>query len=239
MVYARKAKKSRPRKRPSGVRKRTYSRKRTMFRPQSLLRVGFPKTTMVKLRYVDGFELNPGISTLATHNFRANSCFDPDLTGIGHQPMNFDLWSQLYNHYTVVGAKITARLFDNALSHSTGLVFGISLSDDSTFTTDVSTMMEQALARYTMGNAAKTDNAGRGLVARKGFSCKKFFNITNPMDNTSRIGANISSNPTELAHFIVFLGAPPGSIVDFGAHTVVINIDYVVVFSEPKEQVQS
>lgn len=241
MPYARKhrSKRSRPTRRPAGVRKRTYKNRRTIFRPQRLLRVGFPRTTMVKLRYVDGVTLDPGVSTLATHVFRANSCFDPDQTAVGHQPMNFDQWSLLYNHYTVVGSKITIQLFDNNAIHTGGILCGVNLSDDTTFTSDPSTMMEQGLSSYRMVNPVGAAASGRGPSVTKGFSAKRFFNITNPTDNTNRIGANTGSNPTEQAYFVVFLGPCPGSTIDFTAHQLVVKIDYVCIFSEPREQPQS
>lgn len=242
MPYAkttRRARTRRPRRKPAGVRKRTY-KKRTLFRPQNILRVGFPRTTMVKLRYCDGVQIDPPPGGLGTHNFRANSCYDPDATGVGHQPMNFDLWSQLYNHYTVVGAKITARFFDDAASFTgLGFVGGINLSDDSTFTLTSGTMMEQGLSKYRMAFNTQTANAGRGVVVSRGFSCKKFFNITNPMDNTARVGAPTSANPSELAHFIVFVGPLPSQTADIDAFQVAITIDYIVIFSEPREQPQS
>lgn len=242
MPYARKRRtttKKAPKSRSGVYKRRTNKRKYSNFRPQHLLRVGFPKTTMVKLRYVTGKTLNAGISTLATHNFRANSCFDPDLDGVGHQPMNFDLWSQLYNHYLVVGAKCTMIVHDNTTNDSGGMVAGVYLSDDSSFTTDPSTMMEQGLAKYRLCNPGMSANRGNGIVVSKGFSCKKFFNITNPTDNTSRLGAATTANPTELAHFIVFVGPTPASTTDLAAYVVTIKIDYIVIFSEPKEQPQS
>lgn len=242
MPYARKRRTTNKKatKSRSGVSKRrTYKRKYSNFRPQRLLRIGFPKTTMIKLRYVDGIALNPGIGTLAQHFFRANGAYDPDTTGGGHQPMNWDMWTALYNHYTVVGAKITCRFHDNATAYGNGMLAGIILSDDTTVTTDASTVMEQGLARYRMANASPSANAGRGLVLSKGFSCKKFFNITNPTDNTNRLGAGVTALPTEQAYFCVFLGAPPNSVIDFASHQVTVQLDYIVIFSEPKEQPQS
>lgn len=37
----------------------------------------------------------------AEQQFNLNSCFDPDRTGIGHQPLGFDQWSAFYNRYRV------------------------------------------------------------------------------------------------------------------------------------------
>lgn len=231
--YTRKA-----RPRAAGVRKRTY-KKRTLFRPQRLLRIGFPKTTIVKLRYVDGVPINAPIGLLGSYVFGANNCFDPNVTGVGHQPMNFDQWGLLYNHYTVVGSKITVQVHDNNIAAAHGVMVGVNLQDDVTFTADATTMMEQGLSRYKIVNTNATMNKGNGPIVTQNFSCKKFFNLVNPMDNTSRIGAQIGAGPTEQAYFVVFLGTPPGSTTDLVSYILTIKIDYIVIFSEPKEQPQS
>lgn len=239
MAYARKTKKTtrRPAKKSVGVRKRTYKRRRDVFRPQRLLRVGFPKTTAVKLRYVDGISLNPTISTLATYVFRANGLFDPNATGIGHQPMNFDMWAALYNHYVVIGAKITVTFNFGTVAQDSGIIYGVMLSDDSTYTSDPTIMMEQGLTRYKIKNAAQLDQYAPRVSC--GFSCKKFFNIANPTDNISRVGAAVVANPVDTASFIVFTGPTPGSVVDLNAVMCTIVIDFITIFSEPKEQPQS
>jgi len=239
MPYARKPKRaSRPRRRPSGVRKRTY-KKRTVFRPQRLLRVGFPKTNMVKLRYVESVSFDPGLGTLGQYIFSANNVFDPNVTGIGHQPMCYDQWAALYNHYVVVGSKIKAQFFygSNVTTNTEGFLCGINLQDDASLSTDPSTVMEQGLSKYRFGAAIGTTNASRGIMVTKGFSAKKFFNITNPTDNYSRIGAGVGSSPTETANFIVFAGTPATDDLPFVKLTVII--EYIVIFSEPKGQSQS
>lgn len=240
MPYVRKRRTTRkPRKKASGVRKRTYKRKST-FRSQSLLRIGFPKTTMVKLRYVDFCTLSPSVGSLGQHVFSANSCFDPNVSGIGHQPMNFDEWSSLYNHYVVVGSKISAQVFFNGTTtYSNGLMMGVNLQDDTSLSTDPSTVMEQGLSRYRITAATPTANSSRGIKVSKGFSCKKFFNLTNPTDNVTRVGSGVGSSPTEKANFIVFAGSPPGSVEDLPDIHCNVIIDYVVIFSEPKGQSQS
>ncbi len=39
--------------------------------------------------------------------FKLNSMYDPDHTGIGHQPLGYDEWTTFYNRYRVFGAKVT------------------------------------------------------------------------------------------------------------------------------------
>jgi len=236
MAYARKTKKTtrRPAKRSAGVRKRTTKRRLGVFRPQRLLRVGFPKTTAVKLRYVDGVSLNPVTSTLATYAFSANSCFDPNVTGIGHQPMNFDMWSALYNHYVVVGSKIRVTFNFGTTAQADGFVCGCFVSDDLSYTTDPTTMMEQGLARYKIRNANAFKPGAPTVTC--GYSAKKYFNLTNVMDNVLRVGAGINNNPADTANFIIFCGPTPASTVDLTAIMCTVIIDYIVIFSEPKEQ---
>jgi len=62
------------------------------------------------------------------YNFRANSVFDPNSTGTGHQPYGHDLWQQVYNHYRVVRSTFTA-----APLNSTGR-WGVLLTDDGSLT---------------------------------------------------------------------------------------------------------
>jgi len=220
------------------VRKSKKSYTRSTFKPQRLLTVGFPKTTMVKLRYVDYATLNPGIYTVGTAIFKANGCYDPNTSGTGHQPMGFDQWASFYNHYIVVGAKITAVLNTSSTVYS-GCIFGINLNDDLTMSTDIGTVMEQGLSKFKMANFNTTSGSGNGIRVSKGFSCKKFFQVTNPLDSLSRLGALTTADPTDTANFIVFFGAPPGDGNDFASINATVTIEYIVIFSEPKDLPQS
>lgn len=85
-----------------------------------------------------------------------------------------------------------------------------------------------------------TGPGGRGSqrIASK-FSCKQFFKIANPSDNTERVGAQMGASPTETADYVLWVqsfgGTPPGD------NTIYVNvtIDYAVIFGEPKDLVQS
>ena len=69
-------------------------------------------------------------------------------------------------------------------------------------------------------NGAQT----RAGVVSKTFSAKKFFNVANVLDNISRIGAPRTANPSEKAFF---------------AMSILVTVEYIVVFSEPRELAQS
>lgn len=62
------------------------------------------------LRYHDNFQLITTDSppTPSGHVFNANSLFDPDLTGTGHQPMGYDDVTTRFAHYYVEKVHVTA-----------------------------------------------------------------------------------------------------------------------------------
>lgn len=72
------------------------------------LQTGFPQQMKVRLKYVDEYVMTSTAGAVANQAFRMNSVFDPDFTGVGHQPYGFDQYASLYNVYTVLGSKLTA-----------------------------------------------------------------------------------------------------------------------------------
>ena len=58
-----------------------------------------PKTKVVRLKYVEFFSSNTGTAVPAVKYFSANGCYDPYISGTGHQPRGFDQWTAFYDHY--------------------------------------------------------------------------------------------------------------------------------------------
>lgn len=67
--------------------------------------------TIVKLKYSETVAHNFGALTGAYY-FNANSLFDPNRSGTGHQPMGFDELSGLYNRYRVRGVSLKMTVGD-------------------------------------------------------------------------------------------------------------------------------
>lgn len=62
---------------------------------------GFADKAKTQLSYNEiGISFNSS-PTPAAQVFRLNSCFDPNLTGVGHQPNTFDQYSAAYGQYCV------------------------------------------------------------------------------------------------------------------------------------------
>ena len=84
-------------------RRKRYSKKRLNIHS---FRSPVPLKMAATLLYSDQITLNPAAGTVSKHVFSANGLFDPNITGVGHQPRGFDQYMALYNHYTVIGARI-------------------------------------------------------------------------------------------------------------------------------------
>jgi len=210
------------------------------FRPQTFLRTGFPKTTSVTLKYCDGFIMNPSAITVDHYYFRANSIFDPDLSGTGHQPLGRDQWALFYNHYIVSKARMKLTITNQTIADNGGIIGGIQLVATNSFlSNDIRAFMEQPTTSYKVCNNSLSGGAGNGLVIYKTYDCKTYNNITNVPDNVSNHGAPMGNNPTEDVIFMCFLGINPVSLVDPEKHYCVVEIEYDVIFSEPKEIAQS
>jgi len=200
---------------------------------------GFPVSLRTKLRYVENISMSSASGAMANNVFRANSLFDPNETGTGHQPMCFDQWMTLYNHFMVIGSKITVHFAGDGGTSGVPLIYGVALTDDATSTSSPGTIMENGTTKYRVTGASANYTQKTAPRISKGFSCKKFFNITNPLDNVLRLGGNVAADPTEIAFFSVFLGCLPDTATDIGATQLTVVIDYLTIFSEPKEQAQS
>jgi hypothetical protein len=75
---------------------------------------GFPDHARVKLRYVSNFSSSPAGVTATDYVFRGNGCFDPDVTGTGFQPANWDDWSAQYTRYRCWGSSISWSIANSA-----------------------------------------------------------------------------------------------------------------------------
>jgi hypothetical protein len=88
-------------KKHSSHKKASRPRKEESFGHLRALATVVPPETFVQLKYVDQFVLNPASGTTDNYVFRANSLFDPNYTGAGHQPYGYDQWATFYSSWCV------------------------------------------------------------------------------------------------------------------------------------------
>lgn len=190
------------------------------------LGAGFPKRVLVKLRYTETITLST-TGDLANHLFRANSIFDPNFTGTGHQPYWHDEFSAVYGFYTVVGSRIRAD-FVQQTSSSSAVHCVVSLNEDSTVTANnVDTLTEVTESKRVILGSGSPDMH----TINNSFSLKKRFG--NPDLNGSEFRASVNANPTESTFYVV--SAQSVDRVSTNAVDVIVTIEYIVVYSDIKE----
>jgi len=194
---------------------------------------GFPDKYVTRLRYADQFTLTSILNTYVDNTFRCNSLFDPDYTGIGHQPMYFDQMcgtsgTAPYGKYRVLGAKIKVTFSPQTAASVAGVslnaptVVGISMSNNPTsLITGVSSAIEESRS-----NTAILGDKGGGAVVRtitSTYSPGRDLGLDSGDDTLS---AFFSASPAATMFWHVFKIDTTGtsSIVAF------VEIDYLVEF---------
>lgn len=135
------------RKKAPRRRRRVKRRRRTtrVMRMPSLI----PDQVMVRLKYreTQNFTLGVGSQQL----YALNDLFDPDITGVGHQPLGFDQWMAFYSNFEVMSSTIRFTVFNEG--NSMGYLIGVfpSLTIPGFAAT---TGQEQPYARFKVGAGA-------------------------------------------------------------------------------------
>lgn len=92
------------------------------------------KKSIVKMNYVDTVSIDPGVAAITSHVFRANSIFDPDFTGIGHQPFTHDTFQTLYRDYRVTHCRMKVTPLSNDGANVVPGLWGVYSDADTTLT---------------------------------------------------------------------------------------------------------
>lgn len=205
---------------------------------------GFPKSKLVRLRWVENVVLNPTTGALAVSYFAANAMTDITGSSSGHQPRGFDQQMVGYEHYTVVGSKITARIVPQIVAQvsntQTPYVWGIATLPTASITgiTSPEEMIETRLGGTSFRLAGANQAFGASQVSpslTRKFSSKKFF-TSKAIVGDSQYEGGTSYNPSELAHYALWGGPSGGASVDPDPQNFIVTIDYLAVLTEPRVQ---
>lgn len=167
--------------------------------------IGFPDRYRCYLKYSEMSVNFTGSATPAAQVYRS-SLFDPNLTGVGHQPQYFDQLAAVYGRYCVLGMQAIVEVSNNS---STIPAFGvISFAD-----LDISAQSVESLSewKYTKKFPIGTAN-GRGS-----------FTISTPFVETAKIMgqpkvetdsnlyASVLATPTDPWYVIIKMAADDGT----------------------------
>lgn len=166
---------------------------------------GVPNSINVRLRYSDVITLTSTAGSLSKHVFRSNSLFDPDLTGVGHQPMYYDQLGALYSNYVVLGSKIRVLFSPIADAIATAqpsgpFEIGILSDPNGTTSSTATTLSETSGCKSTFLNLAQGGNNVKMLTAT--YSPTKDLALSADDDTT---GATTSANPSQTWFWTVWM----------------------------------
>lgn len=212
----------RPLKRSKAI-KRTYSgataRRLPLSSDHRLLRT----TQDCVLRYHETFTINPGVGgTPGVYVFRANSCFDPNLTGVGHQPRGFDQLMALYQFIAV--KEIQAELFFTT-SDGAPVIASLQVDGNSATGANRDAMMEARTAVF--GRAGGISAAGPGYLSIRA----KPWELAGTTLKESDYKHSSSVNPIITQYLSVL--AMPLQTTDSGDINCVVRLTYHCQVTEP------
>lgn len=112
---------------------------------------GFPDRARVRLAY--GQRVAVTVSTITgAQIFRGGSCFDPDYTGGGNQPAQFDLFAAAYFRYKVHGSSIKVQAVTT--SGSTAVRIGLLPTNNTTTVIDLPDLLTNSRSQEVIVGAA-------------------------------------------------------------------------------------
>lgn len=200
----------------------------------AIMGTGLPQKVMVKHRYANTLLQLSTPGQFQGFAVSANGMYIPDVGAAGqHQPMYFDQYAALYNHYTVIGSKITFKVtnYDDGATHAYRMC---SFVDDNN---TLSATNIDAIAESTQGRTVKlipAGDQGASYTQTLKWSAKRTFGGST-LANDSLKGT-ASSNPTEQSYFVLCLQALPSQLYNVVIH---YEVEYVAIWRELKEVAQS
>lgn len=213
-----------------------YRRKKTPYRGRRVPRAsklftnvnvgrGFPSRMCATLKYADTITLTSPSGGLYNYQYILNGLFDTDHTSIGHQPMYFDTYMAIYNHYTVIGCKMTITCVAYE-SNTSPIVIVLWENDDTVITpSSIDNFAEQSKGKQIL----ISEQSGPKTLTLK-WNPKK---IHGPVMANTLLRGNISTNPTETSTGVISIqSADQVSTTDV---SVQVRLEYITVFSELRD----
>lgn len=196
---------------------------------KSFGRQPFPPTLQSQLKYAEVIDLSL-VNGFGTARFRANSMFDPNMATGGHQPMYFDQLMDLYNHYTVMNARIkVTQLGPNISSGGDRDGFlALVLDDDGSYSW--STPQQPIEARLSTWCPWNNNGSGPGSLTGS-YDAERFYGAA-AMANDQLKGNSSADVLEQMVWHIFGYDANLGT----GSAYVMVEIEYNCVFDELKTQ---
>lgn len=204
-------------------------RSKSIHYPRSVV----PATWYRRLRYVSTVTLgNVTPLVLSLYVFRANSLYDPDYTGTGHQPYGVDQLDPFYSRATVMSSSVRV-VFQNNSGNSA--ICGVIPSQYNGLSNDVTTTFEN----QTYVGLPITPGWSRCVKSR--VSLRHLYSVGDVMDTPERFSVNvpIANNPNVVVYYHLFAYTASVAGIPADAIGALVEITYNVMYDLPVNLAQS
>lgn len=186
----------------------------------------FPTTAKATLKYSESIAFDSSDSTPVLQVMSGNGLYDPNITGTGLQPLGFDQWMSIYNHYRVSACRCVIICPSQATPDNIIAV---------TFSATSSALSQSHIASFaempytTIQNSPSNFYGGQKLIT-PWYSVKNFYRLKSIV-GADDLAGTASSNPADGVFFHINVGALSGNPPSV---SLLITIEYRVEFFEPK-----
>lgn len=196
----------------------------------------FPQKIIAKHKYATTVQSTLTSGIISQYLFNANSMYDPDRTGTGHQPFGYDTFATIYNRYRVLGVKYNMSMVSSNSSLTTQLT-AIPANEVLASVTSNGYAREMPRARYILQSPQ-----GAGAPTK---NLKGYIDIASLMGLTkSQYRANENTqaqagySPAELSIINIFFGSMTDDTISFTGY-INLELTYVVEWFDPLQVGQS
>jgi len=189
-----------------------------------------PQRFIVKHKYAASINT---VSGSGLYYFNLNSMYDPDRSGIGHQPYGRDTFASLYNQYRVIGCKYVVETSSNSATIQLGTYVGNEQFTYVAIGGDFNELKENPRARFV------TQAPGGQIKTIRGYAnCASILGRTRTQymadENTA---AQVNNNPGENCVLTIATATTAG-VPQTGASVMVL-LEFIVEWFDPQSLVPS
>lgn len=192
----------------------------------------FASRYITKVKYAEQLNVAGGVgSGFASYRFNLNSIYDPNRTGIGHQPYGRDELNAIYNRYRVIGCSYVISCYNAGSSGDAySIVAALPSNQEVTLSGGLAQAQETPRCKFI------TQAPSAPLKVLKGY-----VNIPALMGRTKAqymadddYQAQFDASPNELAILNVFAGAITGA-AETNTMKLSVVLEYIVEAFDPKQ----
>lgn len=192
---------------------------------------GIPQFIKTKQVYFTREILGNGINNPDFHTFRLNSTFDPDETGVGHQPKGRDVMAGIYNDYTVTGCKYNVQFVSaSSAKQLVGCLITTNATLGATFDSQNEIMETKSPYNKKRMLYSTTDSVKQEKVGIVGYVPMSKFALATQGSLSDQFTTGVGANPANSVRLHIWCQNEDGSPTAVGGCVARVFLTYYVLY---------